>query len=105
DSETYDSEKQAKYNTLKARYKKIKEVLAAHPEYAESYTAMPFNSGYFMCVKLNGADPETVRKECLKNGLGVIVLSGLIRIAFSAVPLNKTEELFERLHKAVKAVK
>jgi len=67
---------------------------------------MPFNSGYFMCVKINGADPEAVRQECLKNyGLGVIVLSGLIRIAFSSVALNKIEELFERLHKAVQAVK
>jgi aspartate/methionine/tyrosine aminotransferase len=104
-SENYESEKQEKYNTLKARYEKIKTVLAAHKEYEESFAAMPFNSGYFMCVKLNGADPEAVRQECLKNGLGVIVLSGLIRIAFSSVPLNKIEELFERLHKAVKAVK
>ncbi|MDR3002038.1 MAG: aminotransferase class I/II-fold pyridoxal phosphate-dependent enzyme [Fibromonadaceae bacterium] len=104
ESETYESEKLAKYNTLKARYEKIKEVLAARPEYAESFVALPFNSGYFMCVKLNGVDPEAVRKECLKNGLGVIVLSGVIRIAFSSVPLNKTEELFERLHKAVQTI-
>jgi len=101
-SESYESEKQEKFNTLKARYEKIKEVLAAHPEYSKSFTAMPFNSGYFMCVKINGAEPEAVRQECLKNqNLGVIVLSGLIRIAFSSVPLNKIEELFERLHKAV----
>jgi len=103
-NESYESEKQAKYNTLKARYEKIKVVLAAHPEYTESFTAMPFNSGYFMCVKINGADLEAVRKECLKNGLGVIVISGLIRIAFSSVSLSKIEELFERLHKSVKAV-
>jgi aspartate/methionine/tyrosine aminotransferase len=104
--ESYESEKQEKYNTLKIRYEKIKEVLAAHKEYEESFAAMPFNSGYFMCVKLNGANPEAVRKECLNNhGLGVIVLSGLIRIAFSSVPLGKIEELFERLHKAVKAVR
>jgi aspartate/methionine/tyrosine aminotransferase len=104
-SENYESEKQVKYNTLKARYKKIKEILAAHKEYEESFTAIPFNSGYFMCVKINGAEPEAVRQECLKNSLGVIVLSGLIRIAFSSVPLGKIEELFERLHKAVKTVK
>jgi aspartate/methionine/tyrosine aminotransferase len=104
-SESYENEKQVKYNTLKARYEKIKEVLAAHKEYGESFAAMPFNSGYFMCVKINGAEPEAVRQECLKNGVGVIVLSGLIRIAFSSVPLNKIEELFERLHKAVKVVK
>jgi len=104
-SESYESERQEKYSTLKARYEKIKEILAAHKEYEQSFTAMPFNSGYFMCVKINGADPEAVRKECLKNGLGVIFLSGLIRIAFSSVPLNKLEELFVRLDKSVKAVK
>jgi aspartate/methionine/tyrosine aminotransferase len=105
-SESYESEKQEKYNTLKSRYEKIKEILASHKEYEQSFTAMPFNSGYFMCVKVNGANPEAVRQECLKNhGLGVIVLSGLIRIAYSSVALNKIEELFERLHKAVQAVK
>ncbi|MDR0515478.1 MAG: aminotransferase class I/II-fold pyridoxal phosphate-dependent enzyme [Fibromonadaceae bacterium] len=105
ESDSYESEKQAKYNILKARYEKIKDVLAAHKEYEEAFTAMPFNSGYFMCVKINGAEPEAVRQEALKNGLGVIVLSGLIRIAFSSVPLDKIEELFERLCKAVKALK
>jgi aspartate/methionine/tyrosine aminotransferase len=104
--ESYESEKQEKYNTLKIRYEKIKEILASHKEYEQSFTAMPFNSGYFMCVKINGANPEAVRQECLKNhGLGVIVLSGLIRIAFSSVALNKLEQLFERLHKAVQTVK
>ncbi|MDR2731795.1 MAG: aminotransferase class I/II-fold pyridoxal phosphate-dependent enzyme [Fibromonadaceae bacterium] len=104
--ENYESEKQEKYDTIKIRYEKIKEILAGHEEYGESFSAMPFNSGYFMCVKVNGADPEAVRKECLKNHwLGVIVLSGLIRIAFSSVALDKIEELFERLHRAVKAVK
>jgi len=105
-SESYEKEKHEKFHTLKIRYEKIKHVLAAHKEYEQSFTAMPFNSGYFMCVKINGADPEAVRQECLKNHrLGVIVLSGLIRIAFSSVALNKIEELFERLHKAVQAVK
>jgi len=41
----------------------------------------------------------------LKNGLGVIAISGLIRVAFSSVSLSKIEELFERLHKSVKAVR
>ena len=104
--ENYEKEKQEKYNTLKSRYQKIKEVLAAHKEYEESFSAMPFNSGYFMCVKINGAEAEAVRKECLKSqGLGVIVLSGLVRIAFSSVSLDKIEELFARLDKAVRNVK
>lgn len=30
----------------------------------QSFEPMPFNSGYFMCVKLNGADPEVVARNC-----------------------------------------
>ena len=105
-SEVYAEQKQEKYNTLKKRYDRIVKILNAHPEYADSYTPMPFNSGYFMCVKLNGVDAETVRQTLLeKYSTGVIVLSGLIRLAFSSVPLDKLEQLFKNLHDAVQEVK
>ncbi|MBN2525446.1 MAG: aminotransferase class I/II-fold pyridoxal phosphate-dependent enzyme [Deltaproteobacteria bacterium] len=105
-SDVYEAQKQSKYNTLKKRYDKIVEILAAHPEYADSFCAMPFNSGYFMCVKLNGVDAETVRNTLLeKYSTGVIVLSGLVRLAFSSVPLDKLEQLFSNLHNAVMEVK
>jgi hypothetical protein len=62
---------------------------------------MPFNSGYFMCVRPVGVDPEALRKHLLaKYQTGVIVLSGLIRIAFSTVPLNQLETLFANLDAA-----
>ena len=105
-SDDYAAQKQAKFNTLKKRYDKIVSILAAHPEYADSYTPMPFNSGYFMCVKLNGVDAETVRNTLLDNySTGVIVLSGLVRLAFSSVPYDKLDRLFENLHQAVQEVK
>ena len=63
---------------------------------------MPFNSGYFMCVRPKGVEAEAVRQELLANfSTGVIVLSGLIRIAFSAVPTDKLAPLFENVHQAV----
>ena len=102
----YAAQKKSKYELLRSRYLKIKDLLAAHPEFAESFVPMPFNSGYFMCVRLNGADPETVRKELLASfDTGVIVLSGLIRLAYSSVPGNKLEQLFINLHTAVQQVK
>ncbi|GHV15580.1 hypothetical protein AGMMS49938_14150 [Fibrobacterales bacterium] len=104
-SESYENEKQEKFNTLRKRYEKIKEILKSHPEYSKNFEAMPFNSGYFMCVKVLGVEPEAVRQECLKNGVGVIVLSGLIRIAFSSVAIDKLEVLFARLNKAITALK
>ena len=102
----YNKQKKEKYAILKARYGKIKEILAAHPEYEESFRAMPFNSGYFMCVKINGVDPEAVRKELLTHySTGVIVISGLIRLAFSCVPLDSLEKLFANVDSAVRALK
>ncbi|MBN2714200.1 MAG: aminotransferase class I/II-fold pyridoxal phosphate-dependent enzyme [Deltaproteobacteria bacterium] len=105
-SDVYAEQKQAKYNTLKARYDRIVEILNNHPEYADSFTPMPFNSGYFMCVQLNGVDPESVRRTLLdKYNTGVIVLAGLVRLAFSSVPQSRLAQLFDNLHRAVQEVK
>lgn len=105
-AETYKRQKQEKYETLKRRYDHIKVILAEHKEYAASFAAMPFNSGYFMCVKPVGVDPEALRKYLLATkGVGVIVLSGLIRIAFSTVALEKLDKLFASIHEAVQELR
>ncbi len=99
----YASQKKRKYEILAARAGKIRSVLGSHPEYAESFEVMPFNSGYFMCVRPVGVEAEAVRKELLSNfQTGVIVLSGLIRLAFSSVPTDRIEELFDNLHAAIR---
>jgi aspartate/methionine/tyrosine aminotransferase len=102
----YAAQKKQKYNILAARVEKIRATLKAHPEYAQSYEVMPFNSGYFMCVKPIGVDNEALRKELIASyGTGVIVLSGLIRLAFSAVPIHLIEDLFANLHAAVQKLR
>lgn len=102
----YAQQKQAKFEILQHRYQRIKTILGAHPEYRASFEPMPFNSGYFMCVKPLGVDAEAVRKHLLATrGTGVIVLSGLIRLAFSAVPLDKLDTLFANLHAAIQELK
>ena len=105
-SPEYIEEKKQKYATLKKRYDVIRNVLAEHPEYKDAFEAMPFNSGYFMCVKPKGVEAENVRKELIAHySTGVIVLSGLIRIAFSAVPTDKLPMLFDNLYKAILAIR
>lgn len=102
----YVAQKEKKFDILKSRYLKIKEILAGHLEYQESFAVIPFNSGYFMCVKPLGVDSEAVRKELIAAyGTGVIVLSGLIRIAFSAVPFSKLEALFFNIDSAIRKIK
>jgi aspartate/methionine/tyrosine aminotransferase len=98
----YAAQKKQKYGILSDRVKKIRATLKAHPEYARSFEVMPFNSGYFMCVKPVGIDNEELRKELIANySTGVIVLSGLIRLAFSAVPTDLIESLFANLDSAI----
>jgi len=102
-SDTYETEKKEKYDILKDRYLKLKDILSSKEDYSHSFSALPFNSGYFMCIKLNGADPEKVRQVLLEDySTGVIAASGVIRIAFSATPIDLLEELFENIHQAVK---
>lgn len=102
----YAQQKQAKFEILQRRYMRIKEILAAHPEYRESFEPMPFNSGYFMCVKPLGVDAEALRKQLLATRkTGVIVLMGLIRLAFSAVPYDKLDTLFAHLDATIREMK
>ena len=102
----YAAQKKEKYAVLKARYQEIRRVLKAHPEYAKNFEAMPFNSGYFMCVKPVGVDAEKVRKHLIaKYSVGTIVLSGLIRLAFSTIPKAKLAKLFADVNAAIADLK
>ena len=75
----YARQKKRNYAILKKRYDAIRKVLKSHPEYARSFEAMPFNSGYFMCVKPIGVDAERVRRHLIeKYSTGTIVLSSTI---------------------------
>ena len=98
----YDAQKRQKYEVLRSRYVKIRQILANHPEYKDRFEVMPFNSGYFMCVKPIGVEAECVRKLLIeKYSTGTIVLSGLIRLAFSTVACDKLETLFANVAAAI----
>jgi len=102
----YARQKREKYNVLKKRYTEIRRILKAHPEYAGLFEVMPFNSGYFMCVKPIGVDAESVRRHLIeKYSTGTIVLSGLIRLAFSTVPTSRLATLFANVAAAVSDLK
>lgn len=101
--ENYLTSKQTKFGILKARYKILKETLQ-QAKYSEYLEPLPFNSGYFMCVKLKkGINPEQVRVKLLNNyNTGVIALGEVIRLAFSAVPQSKITEMIDNLYNACK---
>lgn len=98
----YKKEKQEKYEILKERFDKIEKILNEHKEYEECFEPLPFNSGYFMCLKLN-KDAENVRQILLeKYSIGTIALGKLLRIAFSCVKKELLVEMFESIYKACK---
>lgn len=102
-SETYQMEKERNKEKIKERYLKVKEILKAHQEYEQYFEALPFNSGYFMCIKLKNLDTDKVWELLLnKYSTGVICYSekSLLRIAFASTPLAKLEKLFANIHSA-----
>ena len=97
----YESDKKEKFDTLNSRYQTIIEVLRDQ-KYLEYFVALPFNSGYFMCIELKEPlNAEAIRKILLDQySTGVIVFGNLIRIAFSAVPKSKIPQLIENIYSA-----
>lgn len=97
----YDSEKTQKHSILQRRYEKIKEILATHQEYAPLFYPLPFNSGYFMCVKIVSGKAEEIRKKLLLSyDTGTIAQGDILRIAFSSIPFAMLEKLFDNLYRA-----
>jgi len=102
----YDNEKSVKFEILKRRYEKIRNIFDEHPEYNNLFVPLPYNSGYFMCVKILSGEAEKVRKILLdKYDTGVIAQGSILRIAFSSIPINMIEQLFDNLNNAAKEVK
>jgi len=92
----YPDEKKEKFEILKKRAIKVKEVLS-DPKYKKAWDVYPFNSGYFMCIKLKNIDAETLRLHLLdKYGVGVISTGKSdLRVAFSCLDEKDIQELFD----------
>lgn len=99
----FAAQKQAKYDVLKRRALKVKELLDSG-KYDDAWEYYPFNSGYFMCLKLKQVSAEKLRLHVLEQyGVGVISLGERdVRIAFSCVEERDLAELFELIYRGVK---
>ncbi len=95
-------QKQEKFEILKARAVRTKEVLDSG-NYDQVWEYYPFNSGYFMCLRLKSVDAEQLRLHLLDNyEVGTIAINSTdLRIAFSCIAENDIAELFELIYKAV----
>ena len=101
-SETFEAEKQQKFKILKGRVQEVKRVLA-NPKYERAWETYPFNSGYFMCLRLKTVEAEDLRVHLLnKYGVGLISIGATdLRVAFSCIEEENIQELFDTILRAV----
>lgn len=96
-------QKEEKFQVMKGRALKTKAVLDSG-KYTQAWDYYPFNSGYFMCLKLKTVDAEKLRLHLLdKYGVGAISINKTdLRIAFSCIAEKDIQELFDIIYQGVK---
>jgi len=102
-SGTYATEKTDKFQILEGRAMEVRRVLT-DPKYQQAWEAYPFNSGYFMCLKLKTVEAEALRVHLLERyGVGLIALGKTdLRVAFSCIEKEDVRELFDTVLQGVK---
>jgi aspartate/methionine/tyrosine aminotransferase len=96
------TQKEEKFQVMKGRALKTKEVLN-NSKYEKAWDYYPFNSGYFMCLKLKTVEAEKLRVHLLdKYGVGAISTTKTdLRIAFSCITEENIQELFDIIFQGV----
>lgn len=102
-SPEFQAQKQEKFEIMKGRANRVKSLLDSG-KFDDAWSYYPFNSGYFMCLKLKTVDAETLRNHLLDQyGVGTIALGETdLRIAFSCIEEEGIDELFELIYSGVK---
>lgn len=99
----FEAQKLEKLEVMKSRGLEVKRVLADN-DYDDEFGFYPFNSGYFMCIKLKNVDAEELRIHLLDAyGVGTISVNKTdLRIAFSSVNKEDIQELYDIIYKGCK---
>ncbi len=97
----FDAERAAKVAIMKGRAVSFKRVLTEN-DFSDQFDYYPFNSGYFMCLKLKKVDAEELRLHLLDNyGVGTISINKTdLRLAFSCLDEKDTDDLFRIIYQA-----
>lgn len=105
-SENYKKEKQEKYKILHERARELKNILS-DSKYQSAWDVYPFNSGYFMCIRVKEVEAEALRIHLLeKYGVGLIALGKHdLRIAFSCIEKKDLRELFDTILQGINDIK
>ncbi|WNR45731.1 aminotransferase class I/II-fold pyridoxal phosphate-dependent enzyme [Paenibacillus roseipurpureus] len=104
-SPEFNAQKQEKYEIMKGRANRTKSILDSG-KFDDAWGYYPFNSGYFMCLKLKTVEAEALRVHLLnQHGVGTIALGETdLRVAFSCIEEGNLEELFNLIYQSVKEI-
>jgi aspartate/methionine/tyrosine aminotransferase len=104
-SPDFAAQKREKFEIMKGRANRVKAVLDSG-RYDDAWDYYPFNSGYFMCLKLKTVDAEKLRIHLLdKYGIGTIALGDTdLRVAFSCIEESFIDDLFATIYQGVKDI-
>lgn len=103
---TYQAEQEANLAVIAERYRLVRGILAARAGDRGPLQPLPFNSGYFLTLRVAGGNAEVLRRELLRGrGIGTIsVGDDYLRVAFSTVASGDLEALFEEIYSAAREV-
>jgi len=98
-------QRRQKFELMKGRATRCRDVLA-DPKYADAWEPYPFNSGYFLCVRLLHVEAEALRTYLLDKYATGTIASGKhdLRIAFSCLAEDQVAEVFDTIYKAAKQI-
>ncbi|MBE9915984.1 aminotransferase class I/II-fold pyridoxal phosphate-dependent enzyme [Paenibacillus donghaensis] len=101
-SPDFHAQKEEKFQIMKGRANKVKSLLDSG-KYNGVWEYYPFNSGYFMCLKLKTVSAEELRTHILHQyGVGTIALGEHdLRIAFSCIEEDYLEDLFDLVYQGI----
>ncbi|OKP99738.1 aminotransferase class I/II-fold pyridoxal phosphate-dependent enzyme [Paenibacillus sp. P46E] len=103
-SPKFADQKEEKFQIMKGRANKVKALLDSGKYGDEVWTYYPFNSGYFMCLKLHTVHADALRLHLIHNyGLGTIALGETdLRVAFSCIEEDQLEDLFDMVYSGIR---
>lgn len=99
----FEMQRKGRNKLMEDRAKRVKSILA-DGKYTDAFEPYPFNSGYFVCLRIKHCDAETLRIHLLHQyGVGTVSLAKTdLRIAFSCVELHDLDQLFELIYRSCK---
>lgn len=102
-SPEYGAQKEEKAGIIRRRALRAKELLESG-KFDDAWSLYPFNSGYFLCLKLLTVDAERLRQHLLERyEVGTIALNATdLRLAVPCIDEENWEELLDLIHRGVK---